>query len=60
MSDEKNSTQNQDSEQSSIPPSPQKPTEPATKNTGISESLTMPPEAPEAPKNSADAISPLL
>ena len=55
MSDE-NSSQNSIPEESSIPPSPQEPTEPAPENTAHSEPSAMPPEAPEAPRNSESAI----
>ena len=53
MSDE---PQNPNPEENIIPPSPQEPTEPAPENTAHSEPSTMPPEAPEASKNSGSAI----
>ncbi len=56
MPDDQNSTQNQDSESNSIPPSPQEPTEPASENGAHSEPSTMPSEALEAPRNSESAI----
>ncbi len=56
MSDDENSTQNPIFEENSIPPSPQEPTEQAPENTAHSEPSTMPPEAPEAPRNSDNAI----
>ncbi len=49
MPDDQNTTQNQDSEENSIPPSPQEPTEPALENTAHSEPTNVPSEAPEAP-----------
>jgi len=51
MPDDQNSTQNQDSENNSTPPSPQEPTEQAPEITPVSEPSTMPPEAPEASRN---------
>jgi len=56
MPDDQNTTQNQDSTENSIPLSPQEPTEPAPENTAHSEPSTMPSEAPESPRDSADAI----
>ena len=56
MPDDQNPSQNQDSTESSIPPSPQEPTEPASENTAHSEPSTMPPEALEVPRNGDNAI----
>lgn len=53
MSDE---PQNPTPEESSIPPSPQEPTEQVPEITPASEPTTMPPEAPEAPRDSESAI----
>ena len=55
MPDE-NTTQNQISEENSIPPSPQEPIEQAPEITHVSEPSTMPSEAPEAPRNSDNAV----
>ncbi|MDP2788824.1 MAG: hypothetical protein Q8O46_02100 [bacterium] len=51
MPDDQNPTQNQDSTENSIPPSPQEPTEPAPENTAHSEPSEAPPEAPESSPN---------
>jgi len=48
MPDEPKTTQNQDSVENSIPPSPQEPTEPALENTAHSEPTEALPEAPES------------
>lgn len=56
MPDDQNTTQNQDSENNSIPPSSQEPTEQAPEITPASEASTMPSEAPEAPRNRESAI----
>ena len=56
MPDNENTPQNPISEESSIPPSPQEPTEQAPEITPVSEPSTMPSEAPEAPRNSDNAI----
>ena len=48
--------QNPTSENNSIPPSSQEPTEPVFENTGISQPSTMPPEALETPRNSDNTI----
>lgn len=56
MPDDENSTQNLFPEENSIPGSPQGPTEQAPEITPVSEPSTMPPEAPEAPRNSESAI----
>lgn len=56
MPDDQNPTQNQDSTENSIPPSPQEPTEQAPEITPVSEPSDMPSEAPEAPRNSESAI----
>jgi len=49
MPDEKNTTQNQISEENPAPISPQTTSESAVVDTSPSEALSMPPEAPEAP-----------
>jgi len=49
MPPDQNLTQNQDSEENSIPPSPQEPTEPAPENIAHSKPSDAPLEAPEAP-----------
>ena len=56
MPDDQNTTQNPISEESSIPASPQEPTEPASENTAYSEPSAMPSEPLESPGDSADAI----
>ena len=56
MPDDQNTTQNPISEENSIPPSPQEPTEPAPENTAHSEPSDALPEVPEAPRNSESAI----
>lgn len=48
MPDDQNSSQNPISEENSIPPSPQEPTEPAPENTAHSEPSVAPSEAPES------------
>ena len=48
MLDDEKTTQNQDSEENSIPASPQEPTEPSSENTAHSEPSVALPEAPEA------------
>jgi hypothetical protein len=55
MSDE-NQSQNPTPEENSIPSSPQEPTELASENTAHSEPSTMPPDALESPRDSADAV----
>jgi len=57
MPDDQNTTQNQDSEASSTPPTPQEPTEQAPENTAHSEPSVVPPEAPEAPQGDFSAES---
>ncbi len=56
MPDDQNSTQNQDSENNSIPSSPRSPPNLAPDNTTVSEPPIMPPEASEAPRNSESII----
>ena len=51
MPDDKNTSQNQDSENNSIPQSPQEPTEPAPENTAYSEPTNAPSEALESSPN---------
>ena len=48
MPDDQNTTQNLISEENSMPPSPQEPTEQGTENTAHSEPSVAPPEAPES------------
>ena len=48
MADDQNSTQTPIPEESSIPPSPQEPTEPVLENTAHSESSDAPPDALES------------
>mgnify|MGYP001567464118 CR=1 FL=1 len=56
MSDEE-TTENQIPEETSLPQSPQAPTEQGTENTAHSEPSTMPSEAPEAPRDDFEAKS---
>src|SRR3989344_1172311 len=56
MPGDQNSTQNQDSTENSIPPSPQEPTEQGPENTAHSDPSEALPEAPESPKEAVDAI----
>src|ERR1035437_8699460 len=51
MSDDQNTTKNQDPEQNSIPASPQEPVANMPINTMGSEPSNMPSEAPESPRN---------
>lgn len=56
MPDDQNIGKNQDSSENPLPTSPKEPIEQAPEITPVSEPLTMPPEAPEAPRNSESAI----
>lgn len=56
-SDDQNTTQNPISEETSLPTSPQEPTEPAPENTTVSEPVEVPSEAPEAPGEGFSAES---
>ncbi len=56
MPPDQNTPKNPISEENSIPPSPQEPTEPVPENTAHSEPADMLPETPEAPRNSESAI----
>ncbi len=56
MPDDQNTAQNPISEENPSPQSPKEPTEQGTENTAHSEPSTMPPEAPEAHRNSDNAI----
>lgn len=56
MSDDLTEPQNSLPEESFIPPSSQDPTEPAPENTAQSEPSSIPPEAPESPRNVDEAI----
>ena len=56
MPDDQNLTQNPTPEENSTPPSPQEPTEQVPENTPHSEPPTMPSGAPEAPRNSDNAV----
>ena len=57
MSTDQNTVKNLTSEENSIPPSPQEPTEPVPEITPVSASVDMPPEAPESPKNADIPVS---
>ncbi len=56
MPDDQNTTQNQDSEENSIPLSPQEPMEPISQDIRVSEPSNMPPEAPESPINADNTV----
>ena len=57
MPDDKNTTQNPISEENSIPPSPQEPTEPALENTAHSEPSEALPEALEGSRGDFEVKS---
>jgi len=57
MPDEENTTQNPIPKENPIPASPQEPTKPTPENTAHSEPSSMPPEAPEAPRNADIPVS---
>ena len=57
MSDDQNTTQNQDSEKNSIPPSPEEPTADMPINTTGSEPVNMPSEPLESPRNADIPVS---